>query len=58
MKSFFIYSNRTKIEIIKPQKGILHKILYDLEKTDAQNINKKLFENNSNKKNLFIWKSY
>ena len=53
LEKYFSFTHQTKIEIIKPQRGIKHKILYDLEKTASLNINKNIFQNNSIKKNLF-----
>jgi len=41
------------VKIYKPLKGFKLKILNDLEKTALQNLNKKLFQSTSNKKNLF-----
>ena len=49
----FSFTPQTKIEIIKPQRGIKHKILYELKKTKTLNINKNIFQNNSINNNLF-----
>ena len=53
LEELFSKQEKHLVNIYKPLKGFKLKILNDLEKTAFQNLNKKLFQNTSNKKNLF-----
>ena len=53
LEELFSKQQKHLVKIYKPLKGFKLKILNDLEKTALQNLNKKLFQNTSNKKNLF-----
>ena len=52
LEQLFSDQNKISIKISKPIKGLKLKILNDLEKTALQNLNKKLFQNNSIINNL------